>query len=215
MHRTSIRPITKGKSLVVALLLLGIVVNFLITWIAGSRLASLGGPSSALVAKKEKVKPRQKTMAPQESSQTTAGFIHVGKTGGSTISKLLRNGCTSFVTGPCRNITNESIVSNKVVGHQKAARYPTCCCLCCSQLYFFLFHRSTTIMFQTFTDYRLPTMDLSSFQFVMSLSEPSPPSSITIPEMLLPAMSSSTKGTRNMDLWRTAALIHWTTLPHL
>ena len=56
------------------------------------------------------------TMAPQESSEHTVGMVHVGKTAGSTISQLLRNGCTSFVTEPCRmNITQESEISRQVV----------------------------------------------------------------------------------------------------
>jgi len=59
---------------------------------------------------------RYLTMPPQESSEHTVGFIHVGKTAGSTISQLLRNGCTSFIEGPCRtNIPNESQISKVVV----------------------------------------------------------------------------------------------------
>ena len=61
---------------------------------------------------------RDPTLPPRNSSVDTAGFVHIGKTGGSTISKLLRNGCTSFVTErPCRtNITDETYVS-KFVEH--------------------------------------------------------------------------------------------------
>lgn len=54
------------------------------------------------------------TMPPRDSSLHTAGFVHIGKTGGSTISTLLRNGCTSFVGGSCRNITHETVVSKYV-----------------------------------------------------------------------------------------------------
>jgi hypothetical protein len=54
------------------------------------------------------------TMPPRDSSINTAGFIHIGKTGGSSISTLLRNGCTSFVAGPCRNITHETAISKYV-----------------------------------------------------------------------------------------------------
>jgi hypothetical protein len=53
-------------------------------------------------------------MPPRDSSINTAGFIHIGKTGGSSISTLLRNGCTSFVAGPCRNITHETAISKYV-----------------------------------------------------------------------------------------------------
>ena len=42
-------------------------------------------------------------------------FVHTGKTGGSTISVLLRNGCHSFMPHPCRtNFTLESTVSKLV-----------------------------------------------------------------------------------------------------
>ena len=39
---------------------------------------------------------------------TLGAFIHVGKTGGSTISTLLRNGCHTFVAKPCLNETQLS-----------------------------------------------------------------------------------------------------------
>jgi len=32
-------------------------------------------------------------------------FVHMGKTGGSTLSVLLRNGCHSYMPHPCRNVT--------------------------------------------------------------------------------------------------------------
>jgi hypothetical protein len=55
------------------------------------------------------------TLPPRNSSVDTAGFIHIGKTGGSTITTMLRNGCNSFASGPCRNVTNESAISKLVV----------------------------------------------------------------------------------------------------
>ena len=51
--------------------------------------------------------------APKKSS---IGYIHVGKTGGSTISQLLRNGCHSYLPKPCRVVANETVVS-KLVEH--------------------------------------------------------------------------------------------------
>lgn len=39
------------------------------------------------------------------------GFVHMGKTGGSTLSVLLRNGCHSYMKHPCRNVMNESPAS--------------------------------------------------------------------------------------------------------
>ena len=57
----------------------------------------------------------QPTLPPRNTSVDSAGFIHIGKTGGSTISKMIRNGCNSFAEGPCRNITNETVISKFVV----------------------------------------------------------------------------------------------------
>eukprot|EP00980_Cylindrotheca_fusiformis_P004006 scaffold880_cov132-Cylindrotheca_fusiformis.AAC.2 len=63
----------------------------------------------------DKAGPYQEpTMPPRDSSVKSAGFVHIGKTGGSSISTLLRNGCTSFVAGPCRNISHETSVSKYV-----------------------------------------------------------------------------------------------------
>ena len=43
-------------------------------------------------------------------------FLHVGKTGGSSLSVLLRNGCHSYMPHPCRNITQqpETIASHLI-----------------------------------------------------------------------------------------------------
>lgn len=62
------------------------------------------------------IERQRPTMAPRNSSLDTIGFIHIGKTGGSSISNLLRNGCNSFQSGPCRIVANETIVS-KLVEH--------------------------------------------------------------------------------------------------
>lgn len=43
--------------------------------------------------------------------RTPGAFLHLGKTGGSTLSHVLRNGCHSWVPKPCRIPTNESYVS--------------------------------------------------------------------------------------------------------
>jgi hypothetical protein len=67
--------------------------------------------------------PSYFTLPPRNSSFETAGFVHIGKTGGSTISSLLRTGCNSFLMtddfDKCRRnftITEESPVS-KLVEH--------------------------------------------------------------------------------------------------
>lgn len=52
---------------------------------------------------------------PSWDSLNDGAFIHMGKTGGSSISLLLRNGCHSFMPKPCRTVPLETIVS-KLVG---------------------------------------------------------------------------------------------------
>jgi len=50
----------------------------------------------------------------------TAGFIHIGKTGGSTLASVIRNSCHSFVRrrGKCRgSVDNESIASELVTAY--------------------------------------------------------------------------------------------------
>ena len=69
---------------------------------------------SATASKKYLIK--EPTMPPRDSSANTAGFVHIGKTGGSTISVMLRNGCSSFVKSPCRQVEHESAIS-KLVEH--------------------------------------------------------------------------------------------------
>jgi len=54
------------------------------------------------------------SVLPQNVTNTTGGFIHVGKTGGSTLTSVLRHGCHSFFERPCHVVPNESIVSKTV-----------------------------------------------------------------------------------------------------
>jgi hypothetical protein len=62
---------------------------------------------------KTKTSSRKPSMA--TTSTATAGFVHMGKTAGSTLSMLLRNGCHSFVKPkPCHVVTNETMVSRLV-----------------------------------------------------------------------------------------------------
>lgn len=56
----------------------------------------------------------EKTENRDPSKKTTAGFIHIGKTGGSSLTKQLRHGCHSFVRKPCNTVANETIVSELV-----------------------------------------------------------------------------------------------------
>eukprot|EP00934_Nitzschia_sp_Nitz4_P000643 Nitzschia sp. Nitz4//scaffold61_size107673//45161//46305//NITZ4_004233-RA/size107673-snap-gene-0.111-mRNA-1//-1//CDS//3329555704//643//frame0 len=111
---------TSRQTQVLIAIIVCIYVNQLLSWFAGFFLPfPQGTPVTAVVPiknpppNKPKPRPRQ-TMPPRTSSHDSVGFVHVGKTGGSTISKLLRNGCTSFVKTPCRNISHESVVSKMV-----------------------------------------------------------------------------------------------------
>jgi hypothetical protein len=79
---------------------------------------------------KPRPKPKQKptTMPPQSSNPNMAGFIHIGKTGGSSISKLLKNGCSSFASNGnkegCNHlIDNETIVSRLVERYYHVADF--------------------------------------------------------------------------------------------
>jgi hypothetical protein len=115
------------------------IANIGFTWFAGTQLANheqnsiasgsglshlgVAGIIQGTVEQPQPFKPppgrpRQKALPPRDSAVDTAGFVHIGKTAGSTISKLLRNGCHSWVTakGPCRkNMTDETVVSKFVV----------------------------------------------------------------------------------------------------
>ena len=96
----------KRLLIVIAIVYLFFILSMMMHYYNGSKKNSLG------------VRRRytEKTMPPQTSSVDSAGFIHIGKTGGSIISTLLRNGCSSFNSGPCRNVTHETAVS-KLVEH--------------------------------------------------------------------------------------------------
>ena len=52
----------------------------------------------------------------RKNGNITAGFIHIGKTGGSTISRVLRNGCHSIRPPPCKpeGVPNETVASKLV-----------------------------------------------------------------------------------------------------
>jgi hypothetical protein len=54
-----------------------------------------------------------KSFSTQQSPYGGA-FVHIGKTGGSTISVALRNGCHSYRPHPCRNVTKETIASRLI-----------------------------------------------------------------------------------------------------
>jgi hypothetical protein len=100
------------------LLVIGLAIgaNVILTALAGvviGRFHELTGNERTADARRpHRKKP---TLPPRDSAADSAGFIHIGKTGGSTITTLIRNGCNSFAKGPCRNITNESAISKLVV----------------------------------------------------------------------------------------------------
>lgn len=107
------------KTLILVAILGGVFLNTALSWLAGSQLPPIESftDASERTAKQPKDGRRKarQVMPPRKSSHNTIGFVHIGKTGGSTLSTLLRNGCTSFVKLPCHNITNESTVSKLVV----------------------------------------------------------------------------------------------------
>ena len=45
---------------------------------------------------------------------TGGAFVHIGKTGGSTLSKLMRNGCASVIQKPCYHPTDETVASRQI-----------------------------------------------------------------------------------------------------
>lgn len=59
-------------------------------------------------------KQRKEFTVKNLTTLNNGGFIHMAKTGGSTISLQLRNGCHSFVDHPCRTVANETIASRKI-----------------------------------------------------------------------------------------------------
>jgi hypothetical protein len=58
---------------------------------------------------------KQRNIQPLRSQSPNGGaFIHMGKTGGSAISLLLRNGCHSFRPHPCRQVSDETVASKRI-----------------------------------------------------------------------------------------------------
>jgi hypothetical protein len=53
----------------------------------------------------------------QNSPQIPTGgaFVHLGKTGGSTLSLLLRNGCHSFMKHPCRTVAEPETPASRLI----------------------------------------------------------------------------------------------------
>jgi Sulfotransferase family len=78
--------------------------------------------------RRRKVYPKQANSTHYHTMQNPHGgaFVHVGKTGGSTLSVLLRNGCHSFMPHPCRsNITHESMASKLVESYYHVPDFAT------------------------------------------------------------------------------------------
>ena len=50
----------------------------------------------------------------RQDGKVHGAFVHIGKTGGSTLSILLRDGCHSFMDHPCRVVENESVASFRI-----------------------------------------------------------------------------------------------------
>lgn len=54
---------------------------------------------------------------PTLQSPVGGAFVHLGKTGGSALSSLLRNGCHSWSPHPCRNVTDETMASRLITSY--------------------------------------------------------------------------------------------------
>ena len=57
---------------------------------------------------------RSPDIIPTRQRRDGGAFVHIGKTGGSTLSALLRNACHSWMPHPCRNVTDETIASKLI-----------------------------------------------------------------------------------------------------
>ena len=64
--------------------------------------------------KQQWIRILQKRSQPGWERNTDGAFIHMGKTAGSSVSLLLRNGCHSYMPKPCRDVPLETIVSRLV-----------------------------------------------------------------------------------------------------
>ena len=62
----------------------------------------------------------------------TAGFIHIGKSGGSSLSLQLQNGCHSFVKKHCSVVQNETIISELVTDYYHSTFQPRMWTMLCS-----------------------------------------------------------------------------------
>lgn len=66
-------------------------------------------------------------LAPTLQSPNGGAFVHMGKTGGSAISLLLRNGCHSWMPHPCRDIlpaNQETIASRLIQSYYHSPDFP-------------------------------------------------------------------------------------------
>ncbi|CAB9523988.1 expressed unknown protein [Seminavis robusta] len=57
--------------------------------------------------------------------QPNGAFVHIGKTGGSAVSRMLRNGCHSFMPKPCRRIPNETLASKLIQSYYHVPDFQT------------------------------------------------------------------------------------------
>jgi len=98
------------------------------TFLESSMLVRSSGPKDLTplqIKAAEHLKNESKPIPPQ---LTLGGFVHVGKTGGSTISTILRNGCNEVVPKPCKPIKvkkeNETAISKLTTYYHDFKRGP-------------------------------------------------------------------------------------------
>lgn len=100
------------------MMLIFISILFAMTAIAHWRIVTkiTGQQAPAVPAVAADEESEATKIIPTMQSPNGGAFVHMGKTGGSTLSVLLKNGCHSYVPHPCRNISSsdESIASELV-----------------------------------------------------------------------------------------------------
>ena len=99
---------------------------------------------------------------PRRNQEPVGGaFIHLGKTGGSTLTSFLRNGCIHHLRKPCSVIANETIAS-RLITHYYHGKFEPIGTLWlvlgwCSDVWFFLIYFPSILSLQSKTSSNCPT----------------------------------------------------------
>lgn len=106
---TSLRDVKRLLSLFLVVGAMGFVSNMQV-----SIQQMNNSESSSLFPPRPLSQKKTLPLLPINDTTATGAFIHVGKTGGSTLSLFLRNGCHSWVPKPCRDVADESVASKLI-----------------------------------------------------------------------------------------------------